>query len=353
MNFLSKKISHLIEDARTHIAKTANTTIVYTYFNIGKLIIEELQEGEKRADYGKSLLKQVSLDLTAQFKRGFSVQNLERMRNFYVIYSKSSNQLRNSDIFEKSSNNLRISVDDKKTINLLPLSWSHYMFFMRIDNEIERQFYEIETYKNSWKLKELERQFNSGLFERLSLSKDKKTILKMAKEGQIIETANDIVKEPLVLEFLGLEEKHNYSETDLETAIINRIEDFMMELGKGFFFGGRQVRFTFEEDHFFVDLVFYNRLLKCFVLIDLKIGKLKHQDLGQMQMYVNYYDRFVKQDDENPSIGIVVCKDKKDTMVEITLPENNKQLFATKYQTILPSKKELKQIIEENYGKRK
>ena len=201
MNFLSEKISHLIVDARTHIAKTENTTIVYTYFNIGKLIIEELQEGEKRADYGKSLLKQVSLDLTAQFKRGFSVQNLERMRNFYTIYSKSSNELRNS-------------VNNEKTISLLPLSWSHYMFFMRIDNELERQFYEIETYKNNWKLKELERQFNSGLFERLSLSKDKNAIMKLAKEGQIIEKANDIVKEPLVLEFLGLEEKHNYSETD-------------------------------------------------------------------------------------------------------------------------------------------
>jgi predicted nuclease of restriction endonuclease-like (RecB) superfamily len=243
---------------------------------------------------------------------------------------------------------LRISLSKNKTINLLPLGWSHYLFLLRIDNEVERQFYEVESYKNQWKLKELERQFNSGLFERLSLSKNKDEIITLAKKGQIVEKPEDVIKDPLILEFLGLDDKPKYTETDLETAIINKIEDFMMDLGKGFFFGGRQVRFTFDEEHFFVDLVFYNRLLKCFVLIDLKIGKLKHQDLGQMQMYVNYYDRYVKQEDENPSIGIIICKHKKETMVEITLPENNKQLFASKYQTILPSKKELKQIIENN-----
>ena len=350
MNALSKRIVQLIEQARVQVAKVADMAMIYAYYNVGKLIIENLQEGEKRAKYGDSLLKQVSSDLTEHFGRGYSVQNLERMRNFYSVYSKSSNELRNSDIYQKSSNSMRI-FDNKNTISLLPLSWSHYLFLLRIKNEEERQFYEIESYKNQWILKELERQFNSGLYERLVLSKDKEAVRKMAMEGQIVKTPKDIIKEPLVLEFLGLQEQSSYSETDLETAIISEIEAFMLELGKGFFFGGRQVRFSFDEEHFFVDLVFYNRLLHCFVLIDLKIGKLKHQDIGQMQMYINYYDRYVKAEDENPTIGIIVCKDKKDAIIEITLPKNNKQLFATKYQTILPSKDDLKQLIEKSYGK--
>jgi predicted nuclease of restriction endonuclease-like (RecB) superfamily len=218
---------------------------------------------------------------------------------------------------------------------------------MRIEDENERQFYEIESFLNHWKLKDLERQFNVGLFERVSLSKNKDEILKLVKEGQIIEKPKDILKDPLILEFLGLEDRDYYSETDLETAIINEIEKFMLELGKGFFFGGRQVRFTFEEDHFKVDLVFYNRLLQCFVLIDLKIGKLSHQDLGQMQMYVNYYDRFIKTENENPTIGIILCKDKKQSIVEITLPQNNKQIFASKYQTIIPSKEDFQHLLND------
>jgi predicted nuclease of restriction endonuclease-like (RecB) superfamily len=214
-----------------------------------------------------------------------------------------------------------------------------------VENENERKFYEIEALQNSWGLKELKRQFNTGLFERIALSRDKEKVRELSEKGHIVEKTEDIIKDPLILEFLGLEEKAGYSETELETAIINQIEKFMLELGKGFFFGGRQVRFTFDEDHFFVDLVFYNRLLRCFVLIDLKIGKLKHQDLGQMQMYVNYYDRYVKLEDENPSIGIILCKDKHDTKVEISLPLNQNQLFASKYKTVIPSKDELKSIL--------
>ena len=345
---LSVKITELIEQERLNIAKATNTTMVYAYFTVGKLIVEELQQGGKRANYGSQLLQLVSADLTNQLGRGFSVQNLERMRIFYSLYSNSSSELRNSDVFQKSSNALRISKNTTENIVLLPISWSHYLFLMRINDEIERQFYEIESFVNQWSLKELERQFNSGLFERLALSRDKESVLKLAKEGQIIQKSNDIFKEPLILEFLGLEEKGIYSETELETAIINQLEHFMLELGKGFFFGGRQVRFTFDEEHFFVDLVFYNRLLKCFVLIDLKIGKLQHQDLGQMQMYINYYDRYVKQEDENPSIGIIICKNKKEAIVEITLPKDNQRIFAAKYQTILPSKDVLKQLIEHN-----
>jgi predicted nuclease of restriction endonuclease-like (RecB) superfamily len=292
-------------------------------------------------------MKKLSADLSQKGLKGFSVQNLERMRNFYNIYSISSSELRNSILFQNSSNELRISDNNETTIKILPISWSHYMFLMRIEDENERQFYEIESFLNHWKLKDLERQFNVGLFERVSLSKNKDEILKLVKEGQIIEKPKDILKDPLILEFLGLEDRDYYSETDLETAIINEIEKFMLELGKGFFFGGRQVRFTFEEDHFKVDLVFYNRLLQCFVLIDLKIGKLSHQDLGQMQMYVNYYDRFIKTETENPTIGIILCKDKKQSIVEITLPQNNKQIFASKYQTIIPSKEDFQHLLND------
>ncbi len=343
---LSKKIIDLIEQARQNSYRTVNLNMTLANYIIGQLIVEEIQDGAKRAAYGKSLLKQVSEDLSEQYGKGYSVQNLERIRNFYSIYSKSSSELRNSPIFQKSSKSLRILNADNSQIRFLPISWSHYLFLMRIEDELERQFYEIEAFTNQWTLKELERQFNTGLFERLTLSKDQASIMELARSGQIVTSSQDLFKEPLILEFLGLEEKSSYSESDLETAIINQIEKFMLELGKGFFFGGRQVRFTFDEDHFFVDLVLYNRFLKCFVLIDLKIGKLKHQDLGQMQMYVNYYDRFVKTDDENRTIGIIICKDKNDAVVEITLPDANTQLYASKYQTFLPSKESLKQLIE-------
>ncbi|MBP7611622.1 MAG: DUF1016 family protein [Paludibacter sp.] len=342
---LSNKIAELIHEARMYLARKTNTAMIYTYFQIGKLIVEELQQGEKRAEYGIQLLESVSTDLSQKFGKGFSVQNLERMRNFFLIYSNSSKELRNSEIFLKSSKELRISTTNNEAITLLPISWSHYLFLMRMNNENERQFYEVESFVNQWTLKELERQFNSGLFERLALSKNKEGILELAKKGQIIAKAQDVLKEPLILEFLGLEEKIEYSENELESAIINQIEKFILELGKGFFFGGRQVRFTFDEEHYRVDLVFYNRILQCFVLLDLKIGKLTHQDLGQMQMYVNYYDRFEKSENENPTIGIILCKDKNKSLVEITLPKNNNQIFTSKYQTVLPSKEDFQKLL--------
>jgi predicted nuclease of restriction endonuclease-like (RecB) superfamily len=341
---LSDKIINLVEQAKMGVARIANTTMVCTNYLIGKLIVEEYQQGETRAEYGANLLKNVSAELTQKLSKGYSVQNLERMRNFFLIYSKSSKELRNSEVFQKSSNNLRIFGNED--INLLPISWSHYLFLMQIDDEQERQFYEIETFQNNWKLEELKRQYNAGLYERLALSKDKNEIWRLAREGQIVQNPKDLLKEPLVLEFLGLDEQISYSETTLETEIINKIEKFMLELGKGFFFGGRQVRFSFDEEHYFVDLVFYNRLLQCFVLVDLKIGKLSHQDLGQMQMYVNYYDRFVKNEIENQTIGIILCKNKNENLVEITLPEDKKQIFASKYSTVLPQKSQLKALLE-------
>jgi predicted nuclease of restriction endonuclease-like (RecB) superfamily len=297
--------------------------MVYTYFEIGRMIVEEEQNGKERAEYGKQILKELSKRLNAEFGKGFSQRNLEQMRQFYLIYSKTQT----------------LSAE-------FNLSWSHYLKLMRIDNEEERSYYQIEAYENSWSLRELQRQFDSGLYERLVLSRDKKAVKELSKKGQVIEKPKDTIKDPYILEFIGLPENSQYSETELEQKIIDKLEHFLLELGKGYAFIGRQVRFTFDERHFRVDLVFYNRLLQCFVLIDLKIGEINHQDLGQMQMYVNYYDRFVKLDTENKTIGIVLCKDKNDTVVEITLPENNEQIFASKYQTVLPSKKELKQLIE-------
>ena len=326
---LVERIEQLIAEAKKRTISAVNTAMVYTYYEIGRMIVDDEQQGEERAQYGKAVLKELSIRLTNKFGKGFSVENLDRMRYFYKTYSKtnSSTVLTNS---------------------YFTLSWSHYLKLMRIDNPDERRFYEIEAKENNWSLRELQRQFDSSLYERLQLSRDKDGIKALAKKGQIIESPKDVIKDPYVLEFLGLEELPQYSESELEQRLIDHLQTFLLELGKGFTFVGRQVRFTFDEQHFRVDLVFYNRLLRAFVLIDLKRGTLKHQDLGQMQMYVNYYDRFVKTDDENPTIGILLCTDKSDAMVEITLPQDNNQIFASKYQTYLPSKEELQKLIEDN-----
>ncbi len=322
-NSFVEQIKQLIKDAQIGISKSVNAIMVQTYFELGRRIVEQEQEGKEQANYGTFIIDRLSHDLTSEFGKGFSKRNLELIRKFYLTYKIAKSPISQS------------------------ISWTHYLHLMRISNEEERNFYEIETVANNWSVRELTRQINSSLFERLRLSKDKKSVLELASNGQIIEKASDLIKDPYVLEFLNLEENYSYNETELEQALINKLEHFLLELGKGFTFVGRQQRFTFDEEHFRVDLVFYNRLLKCFVLLDLKIGKLKHQDLGQMQMYVNYYNRYVKLEEENKTIGIILCKDKKDTLVEITLPENNNQIFASKYELILPSKKELKQLIDD------
>jgi len=339
---LIDKISELVRNARAGIVRTVNYTMTTTYFEIGRMIVEDEQSGNKRADYGKQILISLSERLTRENGKGFSVDNLERMKKFYILYSPKI-----------SATVLRKLVSDGKQLqkhqalsDIFKLSWSHYLMLMRIDDENERKFYEIEAIQNNWSLRELQRQYDSGLYLRLALSKNKKKVLALAAKGQIIEKPEDAIKDPYILEFTGLPERSNYSESNLEQKIIDKMANFLLELGKGFSFVGRQVRFTFEEEHFRVDLVFYNRILKCFVLIDLKIGKLTHQDIGQMQMYVNYYDREVKSEDENKTIGIVLCQKKKKAVIEYTLPKDNKQIFASKYMTILPKKEELKRLIE-------
>jgi len=285
--------------------------------------------------------------LTTEFGKGYSVDNLERNRKFYLLWSKSATVSRISG--KQIVKTLPARYDTMKSEKSsrvfdrhFRLSWSHYVFLMAIDDKDERRFYEIEAANTQWSLRELRRQFNSSLYERLALSRDKKKVKELSRNGQIIGKPEDTMKDPYVLEFLGLKEDNAYSETDLETAIINKIEHFLLELGKGFLFEARQKRFTYDDEHYRVDLVFYNRLLRCYVLVDLKIGRLTHQGLGQMQMYVNYYDRKVKTPDENPTVGILLCKEKNDALVEITLPKDNRQIFARKYQLYLPTKAQLK-----------
>lgn len=323
-NSLYIKIADLLQAAQQTTVRAVNQTMVCTYFEIGKMIVDDEQKGKARAEYGMHILKDLSKKLTAEFGKGFSVQNLENMRKFFLLYASSG----------KSQSPIRISATNNGQ-----LSWTHFLVLIRIENSEERRFYELETTKNNWSVRELKRQYDSALYERLALSRDKQGVKKLAEKGHLVEKPSDAIKDPYVLEFLGLPEHHRYSESDLEQVIIDKLEHFLLELGKGFTFVGRQIRFTFDEKHFRVDLVFYNRLLKCFVLIDLKIGELTHQDLGQIQMYVNYYDRYVKLPEENKTIGIVLCKDKSKTLVEITLPQDNDRIFASQYKTILPNKK--------------
>ena len=332
-------VSDVLARARKNAKTAVNLSMVYAYFEIGRMIVEEEQHGANRAAYGTQLLKELSAYLTGIYGRGFSTTNLKQMRQFYLTYANDQIGQTLSDQFE----NLPAVSTGRKFY----LSWSHYLKLMRIDNIEERHFYEIESVKNDWSLSELKRQYNSSLYEQLALSADKDMVYRLALEGQTVESPKDAVKDPYVLDFLGLPELPSYSETELESRIIDHLQQFLLELGTGFAFVGRQERFTFDEEHFMVDLVFYNRLLRCFVLFDLKIGELKHQDIGQMQMYVHYYDRKVKLPEENPTIGIILCRDKNNAVVEMTLPEDNSQIFASKYETVLPSKEALQKLLQE------
>lgn len=326
---LFEKVKSIVTDAHRAVVRNVNAVMVYPYFQIGRMIVEDEQKGSERAGYAKEIISRLSLSLNQEFGKGYSVSNLEYMRNFYLAYQ---------DRISQSVTGISQSP--------FSLSWTHYVQLLKIKDINERNFYEIESVNNSWSVRELQRQFNSAFYERIALSKEKNEIRQLSQSGQQIEKPTDLLKSHYVLEFLGLEEKSKYSETDLEADIINKLENFMLELGKGFLFEGRQRRFTFEGDSFFVDLVFYNRLLRCFVLLDLKIGKLTHQDIGQMQMYVNYYDRKIKLPEEKPTIGIILCKEENRTVIEFTLPEKNEQIFAKEYKAVLPSKDALRKQLE-------
>ena len=349
---LFERISALIEQGRKHVVTAANIAEVYTKYGVGRYIVEDEQEGSTRAQYGKQVLRGLSDRLTNRFGDGWSVETLKLCRRFYVVYSDSVNSVypiqNKSDKQRLPNSNPFNNAEDIANTRYpqFTISWSHYLILMRIENAEARSFYEIECAQQQWSVRQLSRQVGSSLYERLALSRDKDEVMRLAKEGQTIEKPTDIIKDPLTLEFLGLKPDVTYTETKLENAIINKMQQFLLELGKGFLFEARQKRFTFDEEHFYVDLVFYNRLLQCYVLIDLKANKLTHQDLGQMQMYVNYYDRYVRQEFEKPTIGILLCERKNDALVELTLPKDA-NIYATQYQLYLPDKALLQAKVKE------
>ena len=343
INALCRNSIELVEYARSIAARQINLVQLMTFYAIGRWIVEVEQQGESRAKYGRQIIKNLSEVMNTQFGRGFSVDTLENARKFYLTYQdRISETVFRKFAVEKSETVFRLF---EETLPFT-LPWSHYLLLMRIKNENERKFYEIEATQSGWSIRTLQRQYNSSLYERLALSREKGEVLRLASEGNIVARPQDIVKQPTVLEFLGLDEKARFVESDLETAIISKLQKFLLELGKGYLFEARQKRFTYREENFYVDLVFYNRLLRCYVLIDLKIDKLTHQDLGQMLMYVHYYDRYEKLPDENPTIGILLCKEKDDALVEITLPENS-NIYASEYRLYLPDKKELQKKLNE------
>ena len=349
---LFEKIASVIEEGRRRASTAINLSEVYAKFNVGRYIVEDEQGGNYKAAYGKQVLKQLSKRLEDRFGDGWSVDTLTRCRKFYNIYSTASIS---ATVLPKLETTMDSTDFGNTVAEIQPsspephkfvLSWSHYLILMRIKDANARSFYEIECAKQNWSIRWLQRQVNSSLYERLALSKDKDEVMRLATEGQVVEKPADIIKNPITLEFLGLQPEAAYSENKLEGKIISKMQQFLLELGKGFLFETRQKRFTFDEENYYVDLIFYNRLLQCYVLIDIKIDKLTHQDLGQMQMYVNYYDRYVKQEWEKPTIGILLCKEKKDALIKLTLPEDA-NIYATEYALYLPDKKELQDKLQQ------
>jgi predicted nuclease of restriction endonuclease-like (RecB) superfamily len=347
---LFNQIRYLLESARTIAASQVNSLVVCTNFLIGKYIVEHESRGSIRADYAEKMICSLSARLTKEFGPGYSERNLWLFKKFYQMYTGTIKVQTASALLmdtDKNRNDRQIlqtvSAEFKAK---MPLSWSHYVFLMGINDDDERAFYTIESTKEFWSLRELRRQFNSSLYERIALSRNKKKVKELSKKGLILTKPQDSLKDPYILEFLGLEEQSSYTETELETAIINKLGHFLLEMGKGFLFQARQKRITLEDRHYYIDLVLYNRHLQCFVLIDLKIGEILHQDIGQMQMYVNYYDRYLKAEPEGKTIGIILCKKQNKALVEITLPETNNQIFTRNYQHYFPSKTQLQKQLQ-------
>jgi predicted nuclease of restriction endonuclease-like (RecB) superfamily len=327
------RIRKIIEIARGNIVHAVNTQMVTAYWHIGKEIVEAEQRGISRAGYGRNLIENLSQQLTEKYGAGWSASHLWHVRQFYLLYK---------DRVPSNPYKAPAALKGKMLHTLrAELSWSHYRILMQVEKPEARSFYEIECIKNNWSVRELERQKGSFLFERLALSKDKKGLMKLARKGQELQKYEDMIKDPYVLEFTGLSANPKLYESKLEQALIYNLSKFLLELGKGFTFVARQKRISLDGDHFYIDLVFYNTILKCYVLVDLKIGKLTHQDIGQMQMYVNYYDRELKEPNDNPTVGLILCERKKEAVVRYTLPQNNKQIFASRYKLYLPTEKEL------------
>ncbi len=320
-NFLINDIGVLLKDGRRKAIQKVDTTLVHTYWYIGRRIVEFEQSGNEKAEYGSELLKRLSKDLKAHFGKGFSKSNIYIMRLIYLKYEK----------FQTLSGKL---------------TWSHYSELLSIHDDMARSFYEKQCIKENWSVRELKRQRNSGLFERLALSKDKEEVYKLAQVGQTLESGKDMIKDPYVFEFLNISEDHRYSEKELESRLIDNLEHFLLELGKGFAFVGRQYRITLNNTHYYIDLVFYHRILKCFVLIDLKIGKVGHLDIGQMNLYLNYIKNEENVEDDNDPVGLILAADKDDILVEYATGSISNQLFVSRYQFYLPDKEELQRELK-------
>lgn len=316
------QIADILQAARATAYRAVNQAMVRAYWEIGRVIVEQEQKGSKRAGYGEELILELAQRLTNDFGKGFDKSNLWHMRKFYLIFPNILDALRRE------------------------LSWTHYRLLLRIESEGARGFYLNEAINSNWSTRELERQINSLLYERLALSRDKKGVRQLADKGQIVQTAADLIKDPYVLEFLQIKEDHRLLEKDLEQALIDRLQTFLLELGRGFAFVARQKRITIDGDHFYVDLVFYNFLLKAFVLIDLKAGKLTHQDIGQMDFYVRWFEREEKSPDDGPTVGLILCSNKNESMVKYTLLESSRQIFASKYKFYLPTEEELQRELQ-------
>lgn len=321
VDVLYNYIKKLVEESRNRVYKTVNTEMIKLYWNIGKLVVNK-QNGNHRAKYGDYLIDNISKKLTNDYGKGFSQRNIKRMRKFYQCYPKG-------------------------TTMLSQLSWSHYLELIKIEDDAKRNFYMHECINSNWNVRELARQRTTLLYERVYNAKDKNKILEISNKGFIVNEPKDIIKDPFVLEFLDIKENTNYLESDLEKNILNHLKEFLLELGKGFTYVGNQVKITLDTEHYYPDLLFYNRILKCFVIIDLKIGKVTHKDIGQMQMYVNYYDRNIKALDENKTIGILLSTDKNETIVKYTLPEDNNTIFSAEFKLTIPSKQEFINVIED------
>jgi predicted nuclease of restriction endonuclease-like (RecB) superfamily len=346
--FLFKRVAEIIDGARGRLAQAVNSAMVQAYWAIGREIVLVEQRGDERAEYGESVVRRLSIRLSESYGRGYSLASIWRMRQFYLAYPAGSALSSDPPAKEILAAARRESGPDRLLPSFPPqLSWTHYRLLLTVENQRARGFYEIETASQGWSSRELERQITSLLYERLAASRDKDEVLTLAHHGQQIASPQDVVKDPLVLEFLGLPDRPHWRERDLEQAIIDHLQEFMLELGKGFCFVARQKRITLDGDHFFVDLVLYNRLLRCFVLIDLKLGKLTHRDLGQLQMYVNWYDRTQRESHEDPTVGIALCSRKNDAVVRMTLPEGEKRILAARYEVLLPTAQELEAAVQE------
>lgn len=336
LDTLYSSLSSHIDRARNKVQRTIDTEMVKAYWLIGRDIIQEEAKYQEESTYGKAIIKQISKRLSQQYGRGFSEANLKNMRQFFIIYQMDNEYPIRYTLCSDSGS---LNFNEK-------LGWSHYRCLMRVSRTEARAFYEKEAANNNWSVRELERQIDTFLFDRLIKTSNREKIMAMVYQGQEINKPEDAIKDPVVLEFLNLPESHRLIENKIEEAIINNLQEFLLELGKGFAFIGRQKRLTFDRNHFYADLVMYHVVLKCFVIIDIKTQRLSHGDLGQMQLYVNYFDEEIKMDNDNPTIGLVLCTEKSDEMVKYQLGEKAKQIFASTYQFHLPTEKELEQELK-------